>query len=388
MRETEANTDVRPLKILHLLPKKEKQSALFDNLILGLNKYEFTQYICYLSGDFDDITFLEQNGYPTINLGMASSKLKRLNFTAIHQISSLIRKYNIDIVHCQRHKTTVYGAIAAWFSRTGAKVFTSVHGRNRTRNFNRKLTNYFLHKRISRIIAVSEAVRKDVLQANWMLPPFKVRTVFNGIDALKFSKTEDSHAMKKRLGLHENNIFLFGTIGRLSAVKGQDILIKAFAETLKTFPHARLMLTGKGNLEHALKDLACRLGVEKQVYFQGYRTDIPEILSAYDCFMLPSLSEGLPLSLLEAMCAEVPVIASNVGGIPEILDGFPPELRVIPSNQDALKQSMCCMLNKTEEERYLLGKNLHERVMERFTKEKMVSAMCREYLSAMDFPEL
>ena len=132
-----------------------------------------------------------------------------------------------------------------------------------------------------------------------------------------------------------------------------------------------------------MRGLAAELGIQESVLFLGHRHDIPEVLRAYDVFVLPSVAEGLPGALLEAMATGLPVIASRVGGVPEILNT--PELgtMVAPRSVDDLASAMKVLYKMAEEKRDEVGKALRERVLEEFSKEKMISAITAEYLTVM-----
>ena len=241
-----------------------------------------------------------------------------------------------------------------------------------------------LYNRISRIIAISNAVREDVIRSNWISSPDKVITIYNGIDLEPY--TDSSLTRKEariRLGLPVRDVFIFGTVGRLVETKGQEVLLKAFAQVHEQFSESWVVLVGEGRLESKLRGLATELNINERVVFLGYRTDIPEVLKAFDVFVFPSIAEGLGLALLEAMATELPVIASRVGGVPEILSS--PELgtMVPPGSADDLASAMEAIYGMPEEKRNELGIILRERVLEGFSEEKMISAITEEYLTAM-----
>ena len=382
------NSDGEPasrIRILHLLPDKDNRSRLLENLVTGLDKKIFSQVICYLSGDDDKLGPLEKWGYEIVGLGIPKNKLKHFMPSLVFQVAKIVREQDIDIVHCQRHKCTVYGTIAACMASKNVKVVTTVHGLNRTRTLGRKLLNIALFSRISRIIAVSEAVRQDILKTNRISPPDKVITVYNGIDTKRFTISGlTQQEAQSRLDLIDKDAFVFGTVGRLTKVKGQAVLLKTFARVCQKHPGSCLVLVGRGPLETELRELAAKLNIENRVMFLGYRKDIPEILRAYDVFVLPSFSEGLCLSLLEAMVSGIPAIASRVGGIPEVLNSPDLGIMVSPNSVEELALAMgrYCEMDKVK--RNGVGKASRDRVVNEFTKGKMISTMAKEYISVMN----
>jgi glycosyltransferase involved in cell wall biosynthesis len=366
------------IRILHVLQDKDKRSRLFENLVYGLRQKRFDQTICYLRGDSENKNPLETQGYRVINL--EGGELRRFKPCLVFELARIIREKKIDLVHCQRHKPTVYGTLASWIARGDVKVVTTVHGRNRTRNLGRKLTNWLLFNRISRIVSVSEAVKKDILKCNPGLKSEKVVTIYNGIETKLFGTADLSQAeAKKKLGLSENAHMVFGTVGRLASVKGQATLIEAFKKVNQKFPDTWLLLTGSGPLEKDLKSLCQKLEISHRVRFLGYRTDIPMILRAYDCFVLPSLSEGHPLSLLEAMASGIYVIASRVGGIPEILNRHDLGIIIPPASVDHLARAMERVCRMSGQKRQNCGRKLKDRVENAFTNAHMVSATAQLY---------
>ncbi len=373
------------IKILHVLSDQDKRLRPLENLVSGLDRNIFSQVICYLRGDDDKHTKFEAWGHDVISLNISKKKLRRFQPSMVFQLARIIKEQGIDIVHCQRHKPTVYGALAAHITGKNLKVISHVRGLNRTRSFKRKLLNGILFRRISRIIAVSNAVRDDIVKTNLMSFPDKVVTIYNGIGVEPYTDCSLTREQARiRLGLPEKDAFVYGTVGRLVETKGQESLLRAFARVCERYPKSWLIITGKGRLESELRALSAKLNIHERVVFLGYRTDIPEVLKAYDVFVLPSIAEGLPGALLEAMATGIPVIASRVGGVPEILEDPSLGIMVSPSSTDELASAMERLRSMDEMRRNMMGVALRERVLEKFTKEKMISAMSREYVTVMN----
>jgi glycosyltransferase involved in cell wall biosynthesis len=209
--------------------------------------------------------------------------------------------------------------------------------------------------------------------------------MYNGIDVQLYTDCSlIPEEARIRLGLPNKEVFVYGTVGRLAETKGQKILLEAFAEVYEKYPKSWLVIAGKGRLESELRAFAIELNIHERVLFLGYRTDIPAVLRACDVFVLPSIAEGLPGALLEAMATGIPVIASRVGGVPEILSSPSLGMMVSPSSLDELTTAMEGLCNMDEVERNGIGDLLRERVLEEFTKEKMTSTISREYLAVMN----
>jgi glycosyltransferase involved in cell wall biosynthesis len=362
---------IEPIRILHLLSDKDKRVRPLENLVSGLDGNIFSQLICYLRGEDEKHTMFETWGHDVISLHISKKNLRHFQPSVVFQLVRIIKEQGIDIVHCQRHKPTVYGTLAAYMM-----------GKKR-----RQLLNRALFRRISLIVAVSNAVREDIVRTNPMSSPDKVVTIYNGIDVEPYTDCSLTREQARiRLGLPEKDAFVYATAGRLVETKGQGVLLKAFARVYEKYPESLLILAGEGRLESELRALAAELNIHQRVVFLGYRTDIPVVLRACDVFVLPSIAEGLPGALLEAMASGIIVIACPVGGVPEILDS--PELGIMvpPSSMDELASAMERLCRMDEERKNRMGEALRERVLEGFTKEKMISAMTREYLTVVDQP--
>ena len=367
------------IHIMHLLLDNSSAWPLVENQIKGLDKTLFKQTICYLCGDVNHQSPLVRQGHSVINLGIPKKKLRRIHCSLIFSLKKIITDLDIDIVHCQRHKPTVYGSLSAIMAGKRTRVITTVHGRNRTRSLNRRLLNFVVLNKTSRIIAVSEAVKGDICNANWLCNPDKVVTVYNGIDADGFNSPLSKDEARSQLGLPGTDTVIFGTVGRLTKVKAHAVLLNAFKEVAAKHGKSFLVIAGTGQLDEDLHKQAQDLGIGGRVIFLGQRQDIAVVLRAFDFFVLPSLSEGHPLVLLEAMAAGLPLIATNVGGIPEILCDPHPAKLINPGSVTDLYEAMNDIYNMDDQERIEAGKALRERVMEKFTLENMVSSMTALY---------
>jgi glycosyltransferase involved in cell wall biosynthesis len=237
----------------------------------------------------------------------------RLDFGTVRAIRNFICERELDILHTHGYKANIYGYRAAKSTRAG--LVATAHswpGKSPILRLyallDRVILRWFDH-----ICVVSSGVA-DTLR-RFHVPSEKITMVDNGIDIGHFSGGRP--VLRDELGLRENP--LVGFVGRLAPEKGLEHLLHAAAGILNTLPTAKFILAGEGPERLTLEKLARQLGIEKSVIFLGRRSDLASIYASFDVFVLPSLSEGMPLAVLEAMAAKRPVVATRVGAIPKIV---------------------------------------------------------------------
>jgi glycosyltransferase involved in cell wall biosynthesis len=170
------------------------------------------------------------------------------------------------------------------------------------------------------VICDGEDVRRQLLFEQ-RLSPRNVVTVYNGVDTALYGQPVDRAAGRRALGIDERAL-LVGTVARLEPVKDQSSLLQAFAAVAPALPEARLCLVGDGSQREALEQQARQPALAGKVHFLGRRPDVAALMPLFDLFVLCSVSEGLPLTVLEAMAAGLPVLGTAVGAIPEaVLEG-------------------------------------------------------------------
>jgi glycosyltransferase involved in cell wall biosynthesis len=379
---SDSSPENRKYRILHLRKEFERNLPIFINVVRGVDNARFSHVICYLGEHHGSQNIIADLGYEVLHLGFRKKQLDFFNPGAVLQLAEILRERHIDVLHCHKHKPTVYGTLASIIAGR-IPVISHVHGLSRTRSLTRRAANWAILKSVHRIIAVSESVRRDVIQTNWQIDPSKVVTVKNCIDlqmidTIKVSKKE----ARLRLGLSDDEI-VFGTVGRLALTKGQSYLIKAFAQVRNHLKSARLVIMGQGPLLGELEKTARDLGVLPWILFTGYRNDVFELLKGFDIFVLPSLAEGLSIALLEAMAMRLPVIASHVGGIPEVFGDCKCGRLVQPKDSLALAASMVEIGSADREVKEQLGEQGRRRVEEEFTTDVMIRQLTEIYESVL-----
>jgi len=204
---------------------------------------------------------------------------------------------------------------------------------------------------IDHMVALSEGERKDYIAFS-VSKPDKIVTIHSGVDVTRFMKAQVNIEEKRTsLGLNTKGLVV-GTIGWLLPIKGPMHLLKAMEVIWQTNPEIHLVYVGKGGLEEEVRSEVSRMGVSEKVTFLGWRNDIPEIMQVLDIFVLPSLNEGMGRVLVEAMAAGKPIVASKVGGIPDLVKDGQNGFLVKPGDSNSLSFAIKKLLDdkKMQEE--------------------------------------
>jgi glycosyltransferase involved in cell wall biosynthesis len=282
------------------------------------------------------------------------------------QLCWVIYRRRVDLLHVNSYVPGNYARLAAALMQVPI-VIDHWHGFTR---FNRK--RRFICRVLGRFtdlsLAVSRAVR-DNLVIQGGLDPAKVRIVANGVDVAAIDAARPGKAVRRELGLPEG-VPVIGLVGRLDHWgKGHRELFTAMARLRERHPvHA--LIVGGGRREAEVRELVAGLGLTGAVHFLGPRHDVPDLLHAMDIFVLPSHSEGLSLALLEAMAAGLPVIATAVGGLPEVVTDGDNGLLIPPRDAGALAGALERLLaNLAFAQR--LGANARAHVREHFSLDRL-----------------
>jgi len=350
-----------------------------SELVLGLDEKRFDVMFIYLSGYGDEANRKEINGRKVFYLS-DKRHVRTFNLSIFLKLAGVLKEQKIDIIHCQTHKTLLYGTLAAMIARTPV-VLAHVHGLNRSRGLRRKLTNLLLFRRVNKIIPVANKVKDDVLRSNWFLSEDKLSVLENSVDFERFANVSISKQQARILLGLPPHAFVFGSIGRLAPTKGFSFLIEAFAKLKRQMPSAQLIFIGDGPLRNELEQQAAKTIYADSIYFLGHRNNVPELLKALDAFVLSSIAEGMPRAILEGMAAGVPCIATEVGGISEIINSKDVGILVRPKDSSALAEAMTNVANMSEQELIKLVDKARDRV-HRFYSHDVVRGKIRSLYNA------
>lgn len=279
----------------------------------------------------------------------------------LETLTRRVREWKIDVVHTHNPLVHHYGAMAAQLG--GARVTVStIHGISTLNMPGWAKALFWACGLISdRMVGVCPIVG-ETLRDRYLFERSKVIVINNGIELEKFSLVQPRPA---------DGQFVFGTVGRLVPVKDQGTLLEAFAMVIRRYPHCRLEILGDGELRADLEARALELGVSGSVCFRGFSRDIAGFLGQLDTFVMSSLSEGLPLTVLEAMAAGLPIVATSVGGIVRLVGDAGCGWLCPPAQPDALAQAMFQAIET--ENRIPMGERGRASVLKEYSLTKMTA---------------
>lgn len=305
-------------------------------------------------------------------------------FAVFKNIVRLIQTEKPDILHLNSSKMGALGALAGRLARTPLIVFTG-HGWafNEERPFLSKsfiaLAHWFTILLSHRVIAVSKNIESQINRFPFVSQ--RIVCIHNGIDEFKTLSKKEA---RKKIAPDRSEKIWIGTISELHKNKGIDFIIRAFAETTKTAKDVLLLVIGDGEERKCLERLVQQYRIERHVFFAGFIDDARQYLPALDIFTLTSRTEAFPYAPLEAGIAELPVIASSVGGIPEIIANNKSGILVQKGNVSEIHNALI-ELTQNNRKRNSLGRELREKTLTDFSKNKMLDETILVYTRGRNF---
>ncbi|MGK2915528.1 MAG: glycosyltransferase [Porticoccaceae bacterium] len=371
--------------VLHIMKRYQGNYPLL-NAMVSTDRQRFRTIVCYLGGAADGNNQIEGLVERTLYLQLDKKAVSWTRLATLRAVTRLIDAEAVDLVVCQFRRTIPIGAFATALSTRTPKVIGVLHGIVGGKfSASLRLLNWFVFKRLSRLVSVSVFDTDQIIRSNWGLDPKKVVVIQNGIDLHRF--LEPVAVERAALfGEHFVGKTLLGTVGRLAGKKNHARLLEAMAAAHRDCADTALIIVGVGPEEAALKALAERLGIAEQVLFTGRRGDISAILQGLDIFVFPSLREGLPLALIEAMAAGLPVIASHGGGVGETLGDADCGWRVDPTDTASIADAIRQAVATSPQERRRRGDNARQRALDHFNAERMIAAYEQLYEDVLHDP--
>jgi glycosyltransferase involved in cell wall biosynthesis len=303
----------------------------------------------------------------------------QFDWSTVSLIRGFVKREGVDLIHCHGYKSNLFAILGA--PRDLPKVTTN---HNWLTNDWRLKLYCFLDslwiRRFDRIIAVSDQIQSDMVGKG--VPAGKISVVDNGVEIERFCPRTASDHLRDEIGLKRDD-FVIGTVGNLNWEKGHAYLIDAAKHILKVCESAKFLIIGDGGLREALEQKVLGLGLKRQFVFTGIRGDIPELLGVMDIFVLPSVREGLPMALLEAMAAGKAIVSTKVGAIPRVLEDRVNGMLVEPMNSEALGSSVIELM-MTDGLIDVMGKRARRKVADQYSSRSMADNYIRIYKELLE----
>jgi glycosyltransferase involved in cell wall biosynthesis len=317
-----------------------------------LNKNKFNTTLCVVRGKDHLTKSFEDAGINVKHLGRG-----KLDPRTLFDLFKLLKSLDIHLIHTHGYGSDNYGRIVGQL--LGIPTIIHAHDDNSNFPWHQNLADLLLVPFTKNAIAISQAVMESCITKR-RINKKKITVLPNGILFDKFVSVSKEQIQKEkyRLGV-DPAAKIVGTVARLRKEKGIKYLIQAASNVLNQFPKTYFLIVGDGPLRNELEILGKQLGIQNKIIFAGFCDDIPLILSIIDIFAAPSVTEGLGLGILEAMAMSKPIVASNVGGIKEILKDNKTGLLVTSEDSKILSEKIIHLL-KNENEATMLGERARE----------------------------
>ncbi len=385
---------MRQIRILHII----------NSLDIGGNERFLLQLLQYLPRDkfHQEVCVPDRGKDATRDLETECRKLGipirifrvrgNLDVRVLFKLRRLIVGGHYDIVHTHLIYSQIYGRLAAASARAKIVVSSEQNVYELKAHFPFRWIERRLTGLTDRVIVCSNRVREHLVHRVG-INPLKVVVAPNAVDTKLFSpiqKTsrlfENVRAVRRELGIEDGDVVI-GTVGHMSRQKGHKFLIAAIPRVQLRYPRARFVFVGRGQLRDALRTQARSLGVEEAVRFTGIRQDVSVLLNCFDMFVLPSLWEGFGIAIIEAMACGAPVVASAVGGIPEIIEDGADGFLVPPGRSRPLAQSIIKLLDNPSLRSDMIYRGLRKAVRQ-FNVTRMTETVAKVYSQMFDRTEL
>ena len=305
---------------------------------------------------------------------------KRIDWSALRDLVNRLKDLKVDLLHTHGAKADFYGLLAA--RKLELPVVATLHLWSHT-PFIVRLYDWLdalVLRFFDRVVGVSEEIATEMRQKR--IPQRLIRVIRNGVDleSLVFPGNGARRQTRRELGIKEQSLVV-GIVGRLTPEKGHRFFLEAARELLQCIPEVVFVIVGDGRLEEELKVHAAALGVMGAVRFAGFRQDVLRFYEAFDVLVSSSLREGTPIVLLEAMAMAKPVIATRVGGVPELVRHDETGLLVPPRDVRSLAQAIFDLL-KDQARRERLARAGQRLIFEEFSADRMAQAYQEVYEEA------
>lgn len=347
----------RPIRILRIITRLNISGPSAHVILLTAHLrdlgYETTLVSGELLSETDDMRYLAEQKHvaPIIVKGVDYSLNPIRNLQALWRIYRLIRQYRPDVVHTHARTAGFFGRVAARLARVPVIVHT-FHEYPFEGHFSPLETKLFIwvERAMARfcdsIITLTESLRRDITDTYRITRKSRVIVLPLGLDLAPFATMRrKSGVFRKSWGIPQD-VPLVGIIGRLIPVKNHLLFLQAALQVRRQYPNTRFVIVGDGYLRASLEAQTRELGLSDAVLFTGWQKDTTHIYSDLDVSVISSLSEGTPVPVIEALAAGCPVVATKVGGLPDLLDGGRLGYLVASGSIEDLAEAICETLSE------------------------------------------
>jgi glycosyltransferase involved in cell wall biosynthesis len=333
----------RPKNILHLIETSGPGGAetVLLNIVRGLDRERYNPRVVLMRPGW----FAERLQAEGIQADVIESR-RSFDLPFVRNLIKACREWKIDLLHSHLPGANVYASLIRFFTRI--PVVTTYHGQISLPGSDEKYQNikqFLVRNLASRVVVVADFLRDDFIRKAGF-PEHKLVTIHNGVD-LRFPDGRfDARTKRESLGLSQSNLVVVN-VANIRVPKGQNYLVEATEKVARQFPDIRILLVGEGEgeLKERLVSQIEQAGLDEQVRFFGYRTDVTEILRVSDLFVLSSISEGLPVAAVEAMAASLPIVSTDVGAMSSLVDDGQSGYLVPSGDSNALAEKMLVVLS-------------------------------------------
>ena len=351
--------------VLHRLDRAGAEVLAGDLALKLQDRYRFV-FLC-LDGVGPLGEHLASLGFDVVELGRKPG----LDWSVARRLRSAVKHYGINLLHAHQYTPFFYAALSRRLGSSPPILFTE-HGRHYPdeRKPKRVLANRWLIKPSDRVTAVGRFVKQALID-NEGIAEGLIKVIYNGIDPDAFPPADAaSRSQARRLIGVDDETPLIMQVARFHPVKDHKTAVRAFAETLSFVPNAVLYLVGDGGQRQTIEVLCREMDIQDQVRFLGTRDDVAQLVPGADVFMLSSLSEGVSVTLLEAMATGLPIAATDVGGNPEVVEHGTTGLLSPRGDHNALAANLVTLLQDPAQ-RQAFGRAGRARLLDVFTQDRM-----------------
>lgn len=367
--------------VLHIINSLSLGGAEYGVVVNLVNSLDSSRLNCSILS----LSFVDSQIEKRVNSGHSVyciPKNKRRLYPVIREIDQLVKRNRIAIIHTHNWATYFFGFCAALLN-PKIKLIHTEHGRDEAQMvlpFKRFALQKLFLLRTEKLVAVSKDIESSLL-VKWRAPRKKTMVVENGVDTNRFNPERyDRQAFRAHLGIIEDAVVL-GTVSVLREVKNHPLLLQAMHLLILEGYNLHLIVVGdapQGKRKEILQQKAEQLGIQHKVFFLGARTDTPELMACMDIYVNMSLFEGMSITVLEAMASALPVIASNVGGNPELVEDGVTGALFTSNDVRELVHGIRSLLNEPGLMK-TMGSNGRRKIIERYSLDRVAQQYAALY---------